>query len=66
MSNTLQDAIRKALSAPDVDPKVIDLRSITAILHRHFPYYDYWELARKVAEMAVAEGCRYLIWDPEA
>lgn len=64
MSDSLQDAIRSALSAPAVDPAMIDLHAIATILHQHFPHYSYWELARRVAEIAVDEGCRYFIWDP--
>jgi len=62
---SLTTAIRTAL---DVEPgcKALDLHALTRELHQFFPHLRFEELALEIAHVAVAEGCRYLIWEPPA
>jgi hypothetical protein len=51
---------------PDHGPLAsVDLYRVSLILSPHFPDHSLTDLARKVAEVAVESGCRYLIWEPE-
>lgn len=43
----------------------IDLYRVSKILSPHFPDHSLTDLAKHVAEVAVENGCRYLIWEPE-
>ena len=43
----------------------VDLFRVSKILSPHFPDHSLTDLAKRVAEVAVENGCRYLIWEPE-
>ena len=42
----------------------VDLYRVPKILSPHFPDHSLTDLAKRVAEVAVENGCRYLIWEP--
>jgi len=42
----------------------VDLYEVSVALQRAFPGHSIVELSRMVAEIAILEGCRHLVWDP--
>ena len=42
----------------------VDLYRVSKIRSPHFPDHSLTDLAKRVAEVAVENGCRYLIWEP--
>ena len=61
---SLADAIRLTLDGPEVNLDSVDLHQVAAILKPLFPEHSLPELAKRVAEVAIGQGCRHLVWNP--
>lgn len=59
-------AIRTALDRAEIELEAVDLHQVATLLKPVFPELSLCELAKRVAEVAVMEGFRYLVWDPPA
>lgn len=59
-----ETVVLQLIVAPEIGPKSIDLHVAASVLHKAYPERSLDDLALRVAEIAVAEGCRFLIWEP--
>lgn len=60
----LDHAVLDHLQSDQEQLASLDLYRVSMILSPHFPDHSLTDLAKKVAEVAVEHGCRYLIWEP--
>ncbi len=60
----VRKAIRASLAHPFSDLEEVDPHAVARLLQPHFPQFSIAELLREVTEIAVQEGCRYLVWEP--
>ena len=60
----LDHAVLGHLHREPAELAAVDLYRVSKILSPHFPDHSLTDLAKRVAEVAVENGCRYLIWEP--
>lgn len=60
----LDHAVLDHLHSDQAELSSVDLYRVSKILSPHFPDHSLTDLAKRVAEVAVENGCRYLIWEP--
>jgi hypothetical protein len=60
----LPHEIGSILAGVPEECKVVDVFVVATILQDRYPEHSLVDLAKHVAEVAIEDGCRYLIWEP--